>query len=280
MLSSVQLLDALAWQVEAGADEVVGDVARLAQWVEKGLGGAKSALPAAPAVKVPKPDVAARESLPKAVQKEAPSLHTSTAFVAPRPEIAAGTLAELREEVARFEGCALKATAMNLVFADGNPDVDIMLIGEAPGEEEDRQGKPFVGASGQVLDRMLRGIGLDRNLVYISNILFWRPPGNRSPTDAEIAACLPFVEKHIALVKPKFLVLLGGVATKSLLRTKDGITRLRGRWVDYTPHLGRTDTPPIRCLPIYHPSYVLRQPSSKRQVWGDLLVLKGAVEGE
>ncbi len=166
---------------------------------------------------------------------------------------------------------------MNLVFADGNPNASIMLVGEAPGEDEDRQGLPFVGVSGKLLDRMLATIGLDRTNVYISNVLFWRPPGNRSPTDAEIAACLPFAERHIALVQPKILVLLGGVAAKTLLRTKDGITRLRGRWVDYTPQLGRTDVSPIRCLPIYHPAYLLRQPGAKRQAWRDLLLLKKGI---
>jgi len=124
---------------------------------------------------------------------------------------------------------------------------------------------------------MLASIGLDRTSVYISNILFWRPPGNRSPTDAETAACLPFAERHIALVQPKILVLLGGVAAKNLLRTKDGITRIRGRWTEYTPYLGRDDTPPIRCLPMYHPAYLLRQPGAKRQAWKDLLLLKKGI---
>jgi DNA polymerase len=174
----------------------------------------------------------------------------------------------------RFEGCALRHTAMNLVFADGNPSAPVMFIGEAPGEDEDRQGKPFVGVSGQLLDRMLNAAGLDRKTnAYISNILFWRPPGNRSPTDAEIASCLPFAERHIALVKPQFLVLLGGVAAKSLLRSKEGITRLRGRWVDYMPPLGSELTEPIPCLPMYHPAYLLRQPGAKRQAWNDILLL-------
>lgn len=159
---------------------------------------------------------------------------------------------------------------MNLVFADGNPLSSIMLIGEAPGEDEDRQGKPFVGVSGQLLDRMLGMIGLDRTNTYISNVIFWRPPGNRSPTDAEIAACLPFVERHVALIKPKILVLLGGVAAKTMLRSKDGITRIRGRWVDYRS----ADNEVIPCLPIYHPAYLLRQPAAKRQAWSDLLNLK------
>jgi DNA polymerase len=183
------------------------------------------------------------------------------------------TIDSLRNEVSRFEGCSLRQTAMNLVFSDGNPSASIMMIGEAPGEDEDRQGKPFVGVSGQLLDRMLAAARLDRTKVYISNILFWRPPGNRSPTDSEIAACLPFTERHIAIVRPKIIVLLGGVAAKSLLRTKEGITRLRGRWHDYTPPQGLGMHETIPCLPIYHPAYLLRQPSAKRQAWNDVLLL-------
>ncbi len=180
---------------------------------------------------------------------------------------------ELREELTRFDGCPLKRTAMNLVFSDGNPSAKVMFMGEAPGEDEDRQGKPFVGVSGQLLDRMLKAVGMDRSNIYISNVLFWRPPGNRSPTDAEIAACLPFAERHIALVKPKVLVLLGGVAAKTLLRTKDGIMRLRGRWTEYHPLPGSGLAEPVPCLPIYHPAYLLRTPAAKRQAWQDILTL-------
>jgi DNA polymerase len=186
----------------------------------------------------------------------------------------ASSLAALREELMRFEGCALRHTAMNLVFADGNPEAPVMFLGEAPGEDEDRQGLPFVGVSGKLLDRMMGAAGLDRKTnAYISNILFWRPPGNRSPTDAEIASCLPFAERHIALVQPKFLVLLGGVAAKSLLRTREGITRMRGRWIDYVPPPGMGLNHPIPCLPTYHPAYLLRQPGAKRQAWNDMLLL-------
>jgi DNA polymerase len=179
----------------------------------------------------------------------------------------------LRAELSTFEGCPLRATAMNLVFADGNPASPLMFIGEAPGEEEDRQGKPFVGVSGQLFDRMLKAAGIARSDIYISNILFWRPPGNRTPTDAEIASCLPFVEQHIALIKPKVIVLLGGVAAKTLLHTKEGITRLRGRWMSYTPSPESGLDSPIPCLPVYHPAYLLRQASVKRQAWNDILLL-------
>jgi DNA polymerase len=156
-----------------------------------------------------------------------------------------------------------------------------MLLGEAPGADEDRQGKPFVGVSGQLLDRMLASIGLGRqgdaprSSVYISNILPWRPPGNRTPTDAEITMFLPFVLRHIALARPKRLVLLGGVAAKSLLRAKDGITRLRGRWHDLP-----TDSGPLPALPTWHPAYLLRNPAAKREAWADLLLLRRSIDAE
>ena len=147
----------------------------------------------------------------------------------------ARTLEDLRAAMAAFDGCALKATATNLVFADGNPKARLMLIGEAPGEDEDRQGLPFVGKSGKLLDQMLKCIGLDRDSVYITNILPWRPPGNRKPNPNEIQACLPFVERHIELIAPEGLMLLGGTSASALLDRTDGIMRLRGRWFEFTP---------------------------------------------
>jgi DNA polymerase len=261
-----QLLADLEWQLAAGADEALGEMPSLASWGvrEKAQGNREWQKPASPvpvtrlSTPAPKPLIL-NNSLP-------PPLALASS--------AATSLTALREELLRFEGCALKHTAMNLVFSDGNPAAPIMMVGEAPGEDEDRQGRAFVGVSGQLLDRMLAAAGLSRQTnVYISNILFWRPPGNRSPTDAEIAACLPFCERHIALVKPKILVLLGGVAAKSLLRTKEGITRLRGRWTQYVPSPGSGLTDPIECLPIYHPAFLLRQPGSKRQAWADILTL-------
>lgn len=256
-----QLLADLEWQYHAGVDEIIGEAAGLHRWAA-GSEARGSRLevrgqptPAGHAVQNPSP-LSALSSSPRA-----PSL-----------EPQASTLDELRAALLKFDGCALRQTAMNLVFSDGNPLSSIMLVGEAPGEDEDRQGKPFVGVSGKLLDRMLAGIGLDRTSVYISNVIFWRPPGNRSPTDAEIAACLPFVERHIALIKPKILVLLGGVAAKTILRTKDGITRTRGRWTDYRI-AGSDPAQIIPCLPIYHPAYLLRQPAAKRQAWNDLLLL-------
>ncbi|MDQ2106296.1 uracil-DNA glycosylase, partial [Azospirillum isscasi] len=183
----------------------------------------------------------------------------------------ARSLEELESALRAFDGCPLKATAMSTVFADGNPAAAIMLVGEAPGEDEDRQGKPFVGVSGKLLDRMLAQVGLDRGKVYISNILPWRPPGNRSPTQAEIAACLPFLERHVELVGPKVLVPLGGTSAKTLLNRAEGITRLRGRWFDYaSPGLPG----PVPVIPMLHPAYLLRNPIAKREAWRDLLTLR------
>ena len=170
-----------------------------------------------------------------------------------------------------FDGCPLKFGAMNTVFADGNPQARVMLVGEAPGEDEDRQGKPFVGVSGRLLDRMLAQIGLDRTSVYITNILPWRPPGNRSPTQAEIAACLPFLERHVVLIGPRILVPLGGTSAKTLLNRSEGITRLRGQWSEYP--LGPLNQP-VPVLPMLHPAYLLRNPVSKREAWRDMLTLR------
>jgi DNA polymerase len=180
-------------------------------------------------------------------------------------------LAALRAALERFDGIALRKTATNLVFADGNPAAKVMLVGEAPGADEDRLGLPFVGVSGQLLDRMMAAIGLDRTSFYITNVCFWRPPGNRKPTDAELAAQKPFVERHIELVAPRVLVLVGAAAAQGLLQTTEGITRLRGRWFEYRAG-GQAD--PIPTLPIFHPAYLLRQPAQKRETWRDLVKLK------
>ncbi len=191
----------------------------------------------------------------------------------------ATNLEELRAELQAFEGCALKKTSKNLVFADGNPTASIMMVGEAPGEDEDRQGLPFVGVSGKLLDKMIGCIGLDRTNVYISNIVPWRPPGNRNPTDSEVAVCLPFTERHIAIVRPKFLILLGAVAVKSLLKSKDGITKIRGKQFTYTyTDVVTNEAVTIPCFPMFHPAYLLRQASQKRLAWNDLLLFKKAIE--
>ncbi len=173
-----------------------------------------------------------------------------------------------------FDGCALKETAINLCFADGNPQAPIMLIGEAPGAQEDRQGKPFVGPSGQLLDRMLATIGLDRSKVYITNCIYWRPPGNRTPTAAEIAVCQPFLERQIELLRPKLVVFVGGIAARALLGATQGVTKLRGRMMTYKT----TDDLEIPALVMFHPAYLLRQPAQKRFSWRDLLTTQRIIK--
>jgi DNA polymerase len=187
----------------------------------------------------------------------------------------AQTLDELRTIIAAFEGCALRRTATNTVFADGTPHAPVMIIGEAPGADEDRIGRPFVGRSGQLLDRMLAAIGLDRQRnVYITNVLFWRPPGNRKPSDEEIATCLPFVWRHIALNAPKLVVLCGGTATNAVLGRREGIMKLRGQWFNLAvPGLDQ----PIHTLTTYHPSFLLRAPAHKSEAWRDFLELQSKI---
>ena len=184
----------------------------------------------------------------------------------------AETLDELRATLAGFEGCNLRHTATNLVFADGNPEARVMFVGEAPGFEEDIQGLPFVGRSGKLLDRMIKAIGLDRTSAYIANVIPWRPPGNRDPTPQETEICRPFIERQITLVDPDFLILLGKASANQLLRTATPITRLRGQWRPY--QTGRRE---IRAMATLHPAYLLRQPLQKRLAWRDLLMLRKAM---
>lgn len=180
------------------------------------------------------------------------------------------SLDELRLALETFEGCPLRQTATRLCLSDGNPAAPVMVIGEAPGAEEDRQGKPFVGASGQLLDRMLGRIGLDRDKVYITNLICWRPPGNRSPSAAEIAVCQPFLERQIELLRPHRILFVGGIAARAMLGREEGVTKLRGRPFTYHPREG----PPIPALVTFHPAYLLRQPVQKRYVWRDLMRLR------
>jgi DNA polymerase len=181
----------------------------------------------------------------------------------------AATLEELRERLDAFQGCALKNTATQLVFSDGNPEADIMLVGEAPGADEDRIGRPFVGRAGQLLDRMLAAIGLDRQKVYIANVVPWRPPGNRTPTPIETATCLPFTRRQIELVDPKILICLGAPSAQTLLSIKEGIMRARGKWMSYEVTPGRS----IPALAMLHPAYLLRQPTQKKLAWQDLRLI-------
>jgi DNA polymerase len=184
----------------------------------------------------------------------------------------AKSLEELRAILEKFDGCALKGAATQLVFGDGNPKARVMFVGEAPGYEEDKRGLPFVGRSGQLLDRMMAAIGLDRTSAYIANIVPWRPPGNRTPTPQESQICLPFILRQIELVNPDILVCLGGPATQTLLSVTDGIMKTRGRWLSFN-----TGTREIRALATLHPAYLLRQPLAKRLAWRDFLSLKQAL---
>ncbi len=184
----------------------------------------------------------------------------------------AKNLDELRTLMENFAGCTLRATATQLVFADGNPKARVMFVGEAPGRDEDLAGLPFVGRSGKLLDRMMAAIGLDRTQAYIANVVPWRPPGNRTPTPQETAICLPFIRRQIELVDPDILVCLGQPSTQTLLETKEGITKTRGRWFKY--HTGRRE---IRALATYHPAFLLRSPLQKRLAWRDFLALKKAL---
>lgn len=182
----------------------------------------------------------------------------------------AATLDELRQHMAAFDGCNLKFTAKNLVFADGNPNAAVMLVGEAPGRDEDIEGLPFVGRSGRLLDRMLAAIGLDRTSAYIANVIPWRPPGNRTPTPHETEICRPFIERQIELVNPKVLVNLGGPSASTLLNTTEGILRLRGNWRVHTTAAGIA----IPAMPTLHPAYLLRTPAHKKLAWRDFLEVK------
>lgn len=179
-------------------------------------------------------------------------------------------LQELKQLIANFNGCNLKNTAASTVFGKGNPQAKIMLIGEAPGADEDRMGEPFVGRCGKLLDKMFKAMDIKREDCYITNVLPWRPPGNRTPTDDEIAICLPFLKRQIELIEPDFILFLGGIALKSVMDTTDSISRTRGKWLEYQ----LPSTKVIQVLATYHPSYLLRTPAQKSKVWTDLLRLK------
>ncbi len=254
-----------------GADEALGEVApnRLAP---------PSPTEALPVAAIPAPAPAPSPAVAPTVVAPPGAFAESLAEAAQSARLlAAGaeTIEALGALVAGFDGCPLKRTATNTVFLDGNPAASVMIIGEAPGAEEDRLGRPFVGRSGQLLDRMLATIGLDRTSVQITNVIYWRPPGNRKPNAAEIAACLPFVLRHIALARPLVLVLSGGTAASALLPLREGITRLRGRWFELAvPGLDA----PVPTLAMFHPAFLLRDPARKRETWRDLLALKARLD--
>lgn len=255
MASAPDPLSALAWLVEAGADEAMGDAPA----------DRFAARPSAPA---PKPAVSIA---PKAVSApKPPSQPMATDSIGTAIALARGanSLADLKAALENFDGCALKRTATNTVFADGNPAHRIMFIGEAPGRDEDKQGLPFVGRAGKLLDKMMAAIHLDRTNAYITNVINWRPPDNREPSPEEAAMCLPFLRRHIELVDPGVMILLGAVAVRHVMGRSDGIMKTRGKWLDYQVN-GRM----VPVMPTLHPAYLLRQPSHKKLAWRDLQMI-------
>ncbi len=274
-LTPHQLRAALEWHLENGADEPLADSPGQMTRPRENADNAPVVVPFAPL-----PRTSVTTSTPAEEQEL-----LGTAALRDRARACAQkaqTLDELRTALADFDGLDIKKTATQMVFSDGNPRAPVMVVGEAPGADEDRIGRPFVGVSGQLLDRILACIGLDRaqddpaHAVYIANILNWRPPGNRTPTPQETDISLPFIERHIALAQPRFLVLAGGVSAKTLLRSDESISRLRGRWHAFTP-LTPGVAPEgfsVPALATYHPSYLLRTPSQKKAVWQDMLMLQ------
>jgi uracil-DNA glycosylase family 4 len=226
-----------------------------------------------PAARETTPTEPVRTALAAVARSEPAPLPEAAIALAREAARTAPSLEVLRALLEKFDGCALKSTATRLVFADGNPQARIMFVGEAPGREEDIEGLPFVGRSGKLLDRMIAAIGLDRSNAYIANVIPWRPPGNRTPTPQETQICLPFIQRQIELVNPDVLVTLGNPSTQTLLSTREGIMKTRGRWFDYD-----TGTRVIRALATFHPAYLLRSPSYKRMAWQDLRAIAKALE--
>ncbi len=289
----------IAFYLDAGADALIGEepVDRMADETVPPPAGGRSDSEAARvgagglAARTPQDPTPDRRSLPSGGAERrpvgrsdpppagegklrAPASPEAAAMAAREAARTARTLDELRALLEAFEGCALRMTATQLVFADGNPQSRVMFVGEAPGYDEDIVGRPFVGRSGKLLDLMMAAIGLDRTNAYIANVVPWRPPGNRTPTPQETAICLPFIRRQIELANPDIVVCLGGPAMQTLLSIKEGITRARGRWYPFD-----TGSREIRALPTFHPAFLLRSPLQKRFAWRDFLALKKALAG-
>ena len=248
----MDVLSALRLQIEWGADEALD-----ASPIDRTR---PAALRATPAVAAPVAQVSVPPRLGPVARAQAVAQ-------------AASSLDELRAAVAAFTDCPLAATATNLVFSDGNPQAGLVLVGEAPGSDEDLAGKPFAGPTGQFLDRMLASIGLDRTQLLITNLIPWRPPGNRPPSDSEVQMCLPFLRRHLELARPRIVVSLGALSTRALTGNEAGIRKMRGRWLS----LDVEGTGQVRLLPMLHPAYLIRMPATKRDAWADLLALKQAL---
>ncbi|MEJ6781404.1 uracil-DNA glycosylase [Aminobacter sp. Piv2-1] len=269
------LRDLLAFYAAAGVDDALAEepIDRFAESAQRQAAPAPEAARSTQAdLGRPDRNMAERAAPPPPQRPAASAAVPDEAQAAAARELAgkAATLDELRQIMEGFEGCNLKATAKSMVFADGNPEADLMLVGEAPGRDEDLEGLPFVGRSGQLLDRILAAIGLDRKSAYIANVIPWRPPGNRTPTPHETEICRPFIERQIALANPKVLVTLGGPSAKLLVGSPDGILRLRGNWKTHTTAQGTV----IPVMPTLHPAYLLRNPAHKKLAWRDFLEVK------
>lgn len=257
------LTHALKWQVDHGVDVILLDT---------------------PIDKTAPPPMPTRNTLPSPVTEKTetkPLMGAADAIIqAQKLAEACQTLEELSAAISAFDGLSLKKTATNMVFAAGDTDSDIMVVGDAPAADDDIQGTPFVGEDGKLLDKILASIGLsrtpenDQRGAYLTNMLNWRPPGNRTPTESEIAITLPFIERHIALVAPKILILCGGVAGKALMRRNESISKLRGALHDYQTPNG----PVVKAMTTYHPAYLLRTPAQKKAVWADMLMLQDHIE--
>ena len=258
----------LAFYLEAGVDCALGDepLDRLAEPDSATITAPRETAPQRPVREMP----AAAPAVSRSEIAPAPEAAIASAREAART---APSLEALRALLENFDGCALKHTATRLVFCDGNPQAHIMFVGEAPGRDEDIEGLPFVGRSGKLLDRMIAAIGLDRSKAYIANVIPWRPPGNRTPTPQETQICLPFIQRQIELVNPDVLVTLGNPSTQTLLATREGIMKTRGKWFDYD-----TGTRTIRAIATFHPAYLLRSPSYKRMSWQDLRAIAKELE--
>ncbi|MEC9264739.1 MAG: uracil-DNA glycosylase [Pseudomonadota bacterium] len=259
------LISALEWQVAMGVDEAIAGIPvdRYAQAAARRQARADQARPAAP------PQMPVAPAPRPRADADSPLGAAEAAAAGQKAARDCKSLDDLRQALESFDGCSLRNTATQLVFGDGNPQADIMVIGEAPGADEDRQGKPFVGVSGQLLDRMLSFIGLTRENFYITNTVYWRPPGNRKPNDGEFAVCRPFVDRHIELIDPKLLLLVGDKSVRGLAGATTGITRSRGQWYDV-----KIGDKTIPALATFHPAYLLRTPAAKRQAWQDLLTFQ------
>ena len=264
--------DLLEFYVATGVDAALGEIA-VDRLSPAQTPPAEAAIPSRPATAQPSPrPEAPPQRTPDFALARAPASPDVAVMAARETARSAASLDELRSLLTKFEGCALRTTAKQLVFADGNPQARVMFVGEAPGRDEDIAGLPFVGRSGKLLDLMIAAIGLDRTSAYIANVIPWRPPGNRTPTPQETQICLPFTLRQIELANPDILVCLGGPSSQTLLGVKEGIKRTRGKWFAF-----HTGTREIRAIATFHPAYLLRSPLEKRFGWRDFLAIKKAL---